>query len=723
MDLLEGLNPAQRRAVEAVEGPLLIVAGPGSGKTRVIVHRIAYMVRTCGVRPQRIMAVTFTNKAAREMRERVHRLLGQSVQDLTLGTFHAICARLLRVEASNAGLDRSFGIYDQGDQVSLVKRAMNEVEVDPKRFSPGAIRHAISAAKAKLLDPLEFAATKASYFDEIALRVYERYQDLLRQSNALDFDDLLMQAVRLFQRNPQLLERYQERYVHVLIDEFQDTNLAQYALARLLAARHRNICVVGDPDQSIYSWRYADLRNILDFERDYPDAQVVLLEQNYRSTRTILRAAGQVISHNAQRKVKELWTENPKGLPIAVADALNEQDEAIFVVNAIERLAKEESRRYGDCAVMYRTNAQSRPLEEAFLRYGIPYRLVGATRFYERREVKDVLAYLRLVHNPYDDVSLLRVINLPSRGIGQRTLDELSRWAGEQGLPLYPALQVLAKAGETPSPGAAPQIAPRTLRSLAGFLELLDGFAEEGREGEVPRLIDLVLERAGYRDYLLGSDDGGEERLENVLELRTVAEEYAHLEPQERLTAFLESVALVSDTDDLNERANSVTLITLHQAKGLEFPIVFMVGMEEGLLPHIRSIDDSDQMEEERRLCYVGMTRAQERLYLLRAYRRAAMGSRGANPPSRFLADIPPALTASPAGRGAQTPEWEPAAPVPPTPPPFKAGDRVQHTVFGEGVVVACAPAPGDHEVTVAFRGSAGVKRLLLSFAPLEMKT
>ena len=726
MDLTEGLNPAQRQAMEAIEGPLLIVAGPGSGKTRVITHRIAYLVKTCGVRPWRIMAVTFTNKAAREMRERLHRLLGSSVQDLTLGTFHSICARILRVEAEQAGLDRSFAIYDEDDQASLVKRAMKDVEIDPKSFNPNAIRHAISAAKAKLLNPVEFAATKANYFDEVVLRVYERYQDLLRQSNALDFDDLLMRTVRLFQSNAQVLEKYQERYVHVMIDEFQDTSVAQYLFARLMAGKHRNLAAVGDPDQSIYSWRYADVRNILDFERDYPDARTILLEQNYRSMQNILDAAAHVISRNRGRKAKGLWTENQRGVPVTVADALNEQDEALFVVNEIERLVHKESHTYGECSVMYRTNAQSRPLEEALVRYGLPYRLVGATRFYERREVKDMLAYLRLLYNPYDDVSLLRMVNVPARGIGQRTLDELTRWATGQGLPIYAGLQVLAQEQEASSQPSL-ELPARTVRSLVGFLELIDQLAQERGTVALAELFDLVLERSGYRDHLLSSDDRGEERLENVMELRSVALEFAHMDTEEGLATFLENVALVSDTDDLDQRANAVTLITLHQAKGLEFPFVFIVGVEEGILPHHRSADDPAQMEEERRLLYVGMTRAQEGLYLLRAYRRATMGQRGANPPSRFLAEIPSSLTASPRGRGVQAraAAWEPprsagVAVEAPMPAPFKAGDRVKHHGFGEGVVISCAPAADDHEVTVAFRGGAGVKRLLNSLARLE---
>lgn len=732
-DLNKGLNAAQREAVETIEGPVLIVAGPGSGKTRVITHRIGYLVDTVGVRPWRILAVTFTNKAAREMRERLERLMGSAAKDVTLGTFHSICARILRVEADAAGLDRSFVIYDEDDQLSLVKRVMKELEVDPKRFNPRAIRNAISGAKAKLLNATEFATTKQNHFEEIVHRLYERYECLLEQSNAMDFDDLLMGTVRLLQANDEVRQKYQERYVHVMIDEFQDTSTTQYLLTKLIAGKYANLCAVGDPDQSIYSWRYAEVRNILDFEQDYPNAKVVLLEQNYRSAGTILDAAGHVIARNQDRKPKVLWTENDKGLPVTVADCSNEQDEAFYVVNEIEEaLVKKSGRRYGDTAIMYRTNAQSRPFEEALVRYGLPYRLIGATRFYERREVKDVLAFLRLINNACDDVSLVRVVNLPSRGIGQRSLDELIRWATEKGIPLYGALQFLAQQDDSSS-AALPDLQSRTVRALVNFVELIEGLIEETKTATLDELFDLVLQRTGYRDHLLSTDDRGEERLENVMELRSVAMEFAHTSTREGLADFLENVALVSDPDDVDERANAITLITLHQAKGLEFPFVFIVGVEEGILPHHRSIQDEMQMEEERRLMYVGMTRAQEGLYLLRAFRRTSMGQRGANPPSRFLADIPLELTASGSrasarariGRdavlrktGVVSDGSEVSQGMPPA--PFHSGDRVKHRVFGEGVVVSCNASADDHEVTVAFKGGGGVKRLLQSFANME---
>ncbi|MFQ5874568.1 MAG: ATP-dependent helicase [Dehalococcoidia bacterium] len=728
-DLLKGLNPAQRQAVEAIEGPLLILAGPGSGKTRVITHRVAYLVKVCGVSPHRIMAVTFTNKAAREMKERLYRLVGKTVETVTLGTFHAICARILRVDGEPVGLSRNLVIFDSDDQVATVKRAMQELGVDPKSFAPRSVLAAISAAKSQLIGVEEHHRHCQTYFDEVVDRVYQRYEELLRDSNGVDFDDLLLKAVQLLEKTPPVLEKYTSRYVHLLIDEFQDTNLVQYELAKQLASRHRNICVVGDPDQSIYSWRYADIRNILNFEKDYPDAKVVFLEQNYRSTQNILEGAHNVISANEQRKEKSLWTKNKEGAAIAVAEAYTEQEEAQLVAREVERLVGGERHRMGDCAIMYRTNAQSRAIEEAFLRYGIPYKLVAGTRFYERREVKDIIAYLRLVHNPHDNISLMRVINVPGRGIGQRTTDELTRWSQELGVPHYTALQMLADGGgkdkgdEVTSEHA---LSPRIARSLTNFLNLVNDLMEQARDLDVVKLIDAITERAGYRDYLLESNEAGEERWENVLELRSVAGEYRHLPPEEGLASLLEGVALVSDVDDLDEKVDSVTLITLHQAKGLEFPVVFIVGMEEGILPHMRSFDDPAQMEEERRLCYVGMTRAKERLYLVRAFRRTLMGSSTVNPPSRFLEAIPSHLTTtiSRLSRGIESRQsdqwWSAQQKSDEREAEFKAGDQVRHAVFGDGVVVGCKSSGSDHEVTVAFKGSVGMKRLLLSYAPLE---
>ena len=715
MDILAELNPVQKEAVEAISGPVLILAGPGSGKTRVITHRIAYLIKVCQINPRHIMAVTFTNKAARVMEARLYQLARSEVKDLTLGTFHTICVRILRRDGQSAGVDPRFVIYDDDDQISLIKRSIGEVGFDPKQYAPRAIASAIGAAKSQMVTPADYLRQGDSYFSEVVGRVYERYQQMLGESNALDFDDLLMKTVQLFRNSPEVLSRYQERYRHIQVDEFQDTNLVQYELIKQIGDKYRNICVVGDPDQSIYSWRSADLRNILNFEKDYPDAEVVLLEQNYRSTKNILETASHLISANQQRKPKGLWTDNEAGELTTVVETYTEQEEAQFVVNEIECLVSQGKTKLGDCAVMYRTNAQSRVLEEAFVRFGTPYKLVAGTRFYERREVKDVIAYLRLIQNLDDSISLLRIINVPGRGIGQQTLAGLSGRAQSMGISRYEALRHIAESKDD-----TPSFTPHITRALVGFLDIMEGLIARSRELNLIDLFDLTIERSGYREYLLAQPDG-EERWDNILELRTVAQQYSELEPGEGLTAFLEGVALVSDIDGLDESVAAVTLITLHQAKGLEFPVVFIVGMEDGILPHFKSLDDPAQVEEERRLCYVGITRAGHRVYLVRAFRRSLMGRSAVNSPSRFLDDIPRHLvsggglwpgtesrTASPVHSRDSLPAKE-----------LKAGDHIRHHVFGNGVVVSCQAVDGDSEVVVAFNG-AGIKKLLLSFARLE---
>jgi len=719
MDILAGLNPAQKQAVETIKGPLLIVAGPGSGKTRVITHRVAYLIKVCGINPHRIMAVTFTNKAAREMQERLEKLLGQTAGDLTLGTFHAICARILRMEGKAIGLDSKFVIYDEDDQLSLVKQAMQELDIDPKQYIPRSIQAAIKYAKSRLLTPAGYVEEANSYYETIVQRVYERYQQALTKSHGVDFDDLLMRTVQLFDDNPKVLAKYQSRYLHILVDEFQDTNITQYKLIKQLAGKHRNVCVVGDPDQSIYSWRFADLRNILSFEKDYPDARVAFLEQNYRSTKTILDVASSIISINSRRKPKRLWTENEAGVPVSVIQTYNEDEEAQFVISEIERLVDENVTTAGGCAVMYRVNAQSRALEEAYIRYGLPYKLVGGTRFYQRREIKDVIAYLRVIHNTADSISLTRIINVPGRGIGQRTLAELSGWAKNQDISLYRALQMVA---DKKGPG----LTPRANYALTNFLTMLNGFIDDSRQTNLTGLFNEVLEKTGYKDHVL-NEENGEERWENIQELFTVARDYDELEPAEALTAFLEKVSLVSDVDDLDEKVDATTLITLHQAKGLEFPVVFIIGMEEGLLPHRRSMESGDELEEERRLCYVGITRAKQRVYLLHTYRRNLFGGSEATLPSRFLQDIPKQFIA---GKGLWDDEKEDdytpvtslfsrSAVKPLSSLKLEVGDRVQHQIFGEGVVISLSSNRDDQEITVAFDG-AGVRHLLLSLAPLE---
>ena len=734
-DILEGLNAKQREAVETIDGPLLIIAGPGSGKTRVITHRVAYLVRSCGVSPYRIAAVTFTNKAAREMRDRLDILLGDSARDLTAGTFHSFCARVLRREGHHLGLDRNFAIYDAADQISVIKRGMSDANVDAKQFSPRTVLSRISSAKSQLVSAEGLALNQETYLDEIVHRVYERYEQLLAQSSAVDFDDLLLKTHALFRQFPEAAERYGGRYVQFMIDEFQDTNVAQYEIAKQLCETHRNICVVGDPDQSIYSWRNADIRNILSFQTDYPEAKVVALEESYRSTQTILDAAHELIAPNQGRVDKDLWTRNGRGVPIVVSEGYTEREEALSVVRELERLVRNDGFRRSDMAVMYRVNAQSRALEEACLRYGIPYQLVGSLRFYQRQEIKDLTAYLRLVANPDDDVSYARVANVPLRGIGQRTLYELTRLAGESGTSMSAAVRTMSPGDSADRQIAAP-LAARSARALTDFQQLIDGLVVESETLSLVELIDLVLKRTGYQQYVLGEDERGEERLENLQEFRNAARDFLDLDGRDALTAFLESVALVSDTDNLDEKTDAVTLITLHQAKGLEFAVVFIVGMEEGLLPHIRSMDSEAEIEEERRLCYVGVTRAKQRLYLHRAFRRGFRGGFEPSEPSRFLADIPRRLIVAPGsraqagaalgsragsgGNGAGA-ERRVQGQAPPSPQKaFATGDRVRHATFGDGIVTDSKPSGNDVEVTVAFREGQGVKRLLLGFAPLE---
>ncbi len=717
-NLLSELNPRQREAAETIDGPLLIVAGPGSGKTRLITYRIAYLMRVAGVSPGRIAAVTFTNKAAREMKERVREVVSYGAERLTLGTFHAFCAQVLRRDGEAIGLDRAFAIYDDADQVEMVKRAMRETDVDPKRVAPRAVQSAISGAKSQLLTAQGYSARTASYFEEVAGRVYERYESLMNQSAAADFDDLLLKTYTLLSERDEIARKYRERYVHFMIDEFQDTNVAQYAIARLIAGEHRNLCAVGDPDQSIYSWRNADIRNILSFQTDFPDAKIIALEQNYRSTQTILDASSNLISANTQRVEKNLFTRNGKGARIKMAEGYDEEEEAQLVLREVNALTRGGggARKYalGEIAVMYRVNAQSRALEEACLRYGVPYQLIGGMKFYQRQEVKDLAAYLRLIANPNDDVSLVRVINRPARGIGRRTLDELTRAARDGGTSMFDAIgggadgggesAVVSALGGAPEPAggglsaiSSAAFTPRAARALGDFRKMILRLREETRTANIIELMDKTLDMSGYRRYL-GEQDDGEDRLDNVNEFRAAARDFLNMDAAAALTAFLESVSLVSDVDNLEEKPDSLTLITLHQAKGLEYPAVFMVGMEDGLLPHSRSVDDPAGLEEERRLCYVGMTRAKERLYLMRAFRRGFRGGTGPNLPSRFLLDIPRELIAD----GETDPESDappPRAPARPsrtrTSPPSPTAPRGRDYDFSRRPSAPTSP-PAD---------------------------
>ena len=757
VEILKGLNEEQKQAVQTTEGPLLVIAGPGSGKTRVITHRIAYLVKETGVRPWKILAVTFTNKAAKEMNQR---LFGTSeddpqsplfewrdqARDLSVSTFHAFCARALRRFGHEIGLERSFSIFDSDDQLTLIKASLEDEGLDPKRYPPRAILGVISKAKSNLKDAHALAMRADGYFEEVAARVYERYQNLLDLNGGVDFDDLLMKTVEMFQRAPSVLDYHQERFQYLLVDEFQDTNVAQYELSKHISNVHRNICVVGDPDQSIYSWRSADVRNILDIKKDYPDAKVVNLEINYRSTGTIIQAAKSVISSNQRRPEKDIRASRHQGKPIVVYETYDAEEEAYFTVSQISNLLRIKEANLSSCAVMYRTNAQSRALEEACLHRGMPYHVVGGIKFYHRAEVRDAIAYLRLINNPDDDVSLMRIINKPRRGIGRKSLDQLQDLGRERNSSIYPLLlplQEREKGDEIPL-----GLPPRLVKPLTDFVTMMEELREGAADMGTVKILDKLLRDIRYRDFLQAGGEDWEDKWENVRELRAAAAQYDGMESGEGLTAFLEQMALVSEVDSLDETADAITLITLHQAKGLEFPVVFIVGLQEGVLPHMRSMDDPDQLEEERRLFYVGITRSMDRLFLTRAFRqRGWRGDGGVGIPSRFLKDLPEELIAKvpqPAGRqyggqsfpdfssgeaevksrrrvrsvvttvnGAEKQEKEGDSTS------FKEGDRVVHGTFGEGLVLKTAGQASESEVTVVFR-DAGVKRLLLSFANLK---
>ncbi|MDA1279129.1 MAG: UvrD-helicase domain-containing protein [Chloroflexi bacterium] len=739
--LLAGLSERQREAVTHTDGPLLIVAGPGSGKTRVMAHRVAYLIAEKGVRPWKILAVTFTNKAARELRERCERLVGPGSDELQVRTFHGFCSRVLRSDGEHVGLKPEFTIYDDDDQARIARRILDDLDIDSKQFPPRALLAAISDAKNSMDSPAQFAERTETYREEVAARVYEAYEGALQRANAVDFDDLLLKTFMLLEGFPEILEKYQQRFDHLLVDEFQDTNPLQFEVARLLALKSRNICVVGDPDQSIYSWRHADPTNLTDFQATFRDPKIVTLDQSYRSTQIILEAADSVIGNNDGRMKKELWTENSRGTRITVAEAYNEDEEARLVLEEVGNLKQKDGIDRNDVAVMYRVNAQSRAFEVACNREGIPYRLVGGVKFYDRKEVKDVLSFLRLVANPADDVALERIINVPTRGISARTFTELRRVALANDVPVLDVILDISRvSGDDEQPAAFNvEVATRALKSVAAFGDLITRLIEQSLSLDTTELIDLTVERSGYGAMLREDKERGEERMENLQELKASAEQFAGSEERGQLVDFLENVALVSDVDglqggtDMDVEDQAITLITLHQAKGLEYEAVFLVGLEEGLLPHSRSIDDPGQLEEERRLLYVGMTRAKKRLYMFRAFQRRFRGQSGSQMTSRFLAEIPESLVTTRDIRGharvadrMPDPMWTRRATTTPAPRPatrsvgeFSPGDKVRHGHFGEGVVVSSSGAGGDTQVTVAFAGQ-GVKRLMLSFAPLE---
>jgi DNA helicase-2/ATP-dependent DNA helicase PcrA len=709
---LADLNPAQREAVLHTEGPVLVVAGAGSGKTRVLTRRIAHLLGAVGVKPPEILAITFTNKAAGEMRERVQDLVGPPARAAWVMTFHSACGRILRREAQRLGYRSNFTIYDQADQIRLVKRCLEELERDPKRFTPRGIHSQISNAKNTLVGPEDYTERVASFYDQTVAEVYDLYQKRLFASNAVDFDDMLFLTVDVLERFPEAREKWQEAFRYILVDEYQDTNHAQYRLLQLLAEKHRNLFVVGDPDQSIYSFRSADIRNVLEFEKDFAGAVTYTLDQNYRSTQHILDAANGIISHNRERKEKNLWSELGDGDPVRVIEVEDEHAEARYVAAEIALLV-EEGFSGSEVAVFYRTNAQSRVLEDVLVRQGVAYQVIGGPRFYERAEIKDLVAYLQVLDNPYDAVSLLRISNRPRRGIGDTTLARLQTWADQREISLWEATAEAEMAGV----GAAPQ---KALKSFRGTIESLMSAAQEY---EVPELIEEVLQRSGYMESLEAERTiEAQGRIENLQELVSVAREWREQTETEdkTLSAFLQEISLYSDQDAIRGDGSLVTLMTLHNAKGLEFRAVYLIGMEEGIFPHSRSIEEQG-IEEERRLCYVGMTRAQERLTLLHASSRMLYGGRNHNLPSRFLDELPDSHVERERLRpaswsGYNAPRQSQIAPRENV-PDLSTGDSVRHSTLGEGVIVRIEPGG---LVTVRFADDGSERKLVLEYAPLE---
>lgn len=739
VDCTYGLNPQQAEAVINTEGPMLIMAGAGSGKTKVLTCRVANLLQK-GVRPYRILAITFTNKAAAEMRERVNNMSGPAAKDVWLFTFHAFCARFLRMEIDKLpGYGGNFAIYDTADSQNLIKQILKEMNLDDKRFQPSGILSRISNAKNALQDAEAFARQAGDFYEQKVADIYSRYEQKLQLNNALDFDDLLMLSIKLLQENKEVREKYQDRFDYLLVDEYQDTNHAQYLLTKFLAAKHRNICVVGDADQSIYGWRGADIQNILDFEKDYPDAKVIKLEQNYRSTQIILDAANAVIENNTGRKPKNLWTENKSGADIIYFQAVDERDEARFVIEQLQNLQLTENKKLGDMAILYRTNTQSRIFEEMLIKSGISYNMVGGLKFYERKEIKDIIAYLRVIFNPADSLSLLRIINVPKRGIGDASLAKIQAYAAANNVSLFEAVSNAAAID-----GLSSRFVSK-LDDLAGIIFELMNLANEA---PVEDLIDRVLRDTGYLEELENErTPQAQSRIDNLHELISVAQEFAASEEENNLENFLAHVALVSDIDDTELGEDAITLMTLHSSKGLEFPVVFLVGMEEGLFPHARTLMDETEIEEERRLCYVGITRAKEKLFLSSTKMRTIYGNTVTYPPSRFLQEIParlvktikrqerfsaldnfkqvsekysirpqkPASTFNPHSFMPQ----KPAAAAGGTGTRFNTGDRVSHSKWGEGMVVSVKDSPDGQEVKVAFAG-AGVRSLLTKYAVLK---
>lgn len=757
--LLNGLNPEQQSAVKATDGPLLLMAGAGSGKTRVLTHRIAYLIVEKRVNPYNILAITFTNKAAREMRERIGKMMGGAAEEIWISTFHSMCVRILRRDIDRMGYNRNFTILDTGDQQSVVKGILKDKNLDPKKYDPRALLGAISSAKNELIDPEEYAKTAGGYFEQTVSDVYTEYQKRLRKNQALDFDDLIMMTIQLFQRIPEVLEYYQRKFQYIHVDEYQDTNRAQYMLVKFLANRFKNLCVVGDSDQSIYRWRGADIANILSFEKDYPDAKVILLEQNYRSTKRILLAANKVIENNVTRKAKNLWTENPEGNKIVYYRADSEQGEAQFVAGKIKELTGEGKYKLSDVAILYRTNAQSRVMEEVLLKSNIEYSIVGGTKFYDRKEIKDMLAYLRLISNPDDDISLQRIINVPKRGIGSSSVDKMADFAAMHDISIFQALDSVELLG----------LSPKITKGAREFRDLIRNYTQMQEFLSVTELVEDILDKSGYREMLKAEKSiEAQSRLENLDELLSVTKNFEEVNEDKSLVAFLTDLALVADIDSLDddgEKTDAITLMTLHSAKGLEFPVVFLIGLEEGVFPHSRSLMEEAEMEEERRLAYVGITRAEQTLFLTNAQMRTLFGRTNMNPASRFIREIPEDLlegvekevrrntpfgsrggtsfgrstagtTGTSFGRSASSttggsfgtpvtrkPVMRPiAASTGGDTVGWKVGDKAEHGKWGIGTVVSVKGQGEGTELDIAFPSPTGIKRLLAKFAPITKK-
>ncbi|AGC69464.1 ATP-dependent DNA helicase PcrA [Thermoclostridium stercorarium subsp. stercorarium DSM 8532] len=731
MNLIQGLNPQQKEAVLHTEGPLLVLAGAGSGKTRVLTHRIAYLIEEKGVSPYNILAITFTNKAAGEMKERLEKLIGTKALDVWAGTFHSCCVRILRREIERIGFGRNFVIYDTSDQETLMKDCISQLQYNEKLFPPKMVLAEIGRAKDELIDPEKYAIMAGSDFrlSKIA-RLYELYQKKLKANNALDFDDIIMYTLKIFDDFPEVLEYYQNKFKYILVDEYQDTNTAQYVLVSMLAQKHRNVCVVGDDDQSIYGWRGANIRNILEFEKDFKGCRVIKLEQNYRSTANILNAANNVIKNNFGRKPKTLWTENGEGDKVRVYEALDEKEEAYFVANQIKSEVRKGRRSYRDFAVLYRINAQSRVFEDAFMKNGVPYKIIGGHKFYDRKEIKDIIAYLKVIQNPHDDISLKRIINVPKRGIGKATIDKAEQLAITHGVSIYSVIV---------QPENFPELA-RAAEKLKSFTDTLARFRTMLSYMDLVEWIRMLVEESGIiRELEAEGTEEAKSRIENIREFQSVAVEFVNNSEETNPTVedFLAQISLVSDVDDLNEEDDRVVLMTMHSAKGLEFPVVFLTGMEEGLFPGMRSFGSESEMEEERRLCYVGITRAKENLYLTYAKTRMLFGNTTYTRPSRFIDEIPPELLDYAENRpfndgisvlnnrliGAETWKQRTASfsqAQETDPCDIEVGARVIHKKFGEGTVIKKEREGSDYKLEIIF-DEYGLKRMMASFAKLKL--